>query len=106
MTAGPGQGRGTFSGTGLCGFDSGDMMKKELTLFDKPKNVKILLICFYCSLGVLLAAEFFIHPHPAFYFEQIKGFSAVYGFFSCVLLIFLAKLLRLIVMKKEDYYDR
>jgi hypothetical protein len=55
---------------------------------------------------VLLIAEFFIHPHPAFYFEQIKGFSAVYGFFSCVLLIFLAKLLRLIVMKKEDYYDR
>jgi hypothetical protein len=53
------------------------MMKKELTLFDKPKNVKILLICFYCSLGVLLVAEFFIHPHPAFYFEQMKGFFPV-----------------------------
>lgn len=81
-------------------------MKKELILFDKPKNVKILLICFYCSLVVLLAAEFFIHPHPSFYFEQMKGFSAVYGFFSCVLLIFIAKILRRIVMKKEDYYDR
>lgn len=81
-------------------------MKKELTLFDKPRNVKILLICFYCSLVVLLIAEFFIHPHPAFYFEQKKGFLAIYGFSCYVLLIFLAKLLRLIVMRKEDYYDR
>jgi len=62
-------------------------MKKELTLFDNPKNVKILLITFYCSLVVLLISEFFIHPHPAFSFEHVKGFSAVYGFFSCVLLI-------------------
>jgi len=81
-------------------------MKKELTFFDNPKNVKKLLITFYCSLVILLISEFFIHPHPAFFFEHVKGFSAVYGFFSCVLLIFLAKLLRLIVMKKENYYDK
>ncbi len=81
-------------------------MKKELSIFDNPKNVKKLLIIFYCSLVILLIAEFFIHPHPAFSFEYVKGFSAVYGFFSCVLLIFLAKILRLIVMKKENYYDK
>jgi hypothetical protein len=81
-------------------------MKKELSIFDNPKNVKKLLIIFYCSLVILLIAEFFIHPHPAFFFEDVKGFSAVYGFFSCVMLIFLAKILRLIVMKKENYYDK
>jgi len=81
-------------------------MKKELTIFDNPKNVKKLLICFYCSLVILLISELFIHPHPAFSFEYFKGFSAVYGFFSCVLLIFVAKILRLIVMKKENYYDK
>ncbi len=81
-------------------------MKKELTIFDNPKNVKKLLVIFYCSLVILLISEFFIHPHPAFSFEHVKGFSAVYGFFSCVLLIFLAKILRLIVMKKENYYDK
>ncbi|MCG8615026.1 MAG: hypothetical protein MI802_02310 [Desulfobacterales bacterium] len=81
-------------------------MKKDHGIFDNPKNVKRLLVGFYGSLVVLLIAEFFIHPHPAFYFETIKGFSAVYGFFSCVLLIFLAKILRLIVMKKENYYDK
>ena len=81
-------------------------MKKELSIFDNPKNVKKLLVGFYCSLVFLLISEFFIHPHPAFYFENMIGFSAVYGFFSCVLLIFLAKILRVIVMKKEDYYDK
>ncbi len=81
-------------------------MKKELTLFDNPKNVKKLLICFYCSLFILLTAELFIHPHQAFSFEYFKGFYAVYGFFSCVLLIFLAKILRSVVMKKENYYDK
>lgn len=80
-------------------------MKKELTIFDNPKNIKRFLIIFYSSLVVLFISEFFIHPHPAFAFERIKGFSAVYGFFSCVLLIFLAKILRLIVMKKDNYYD-
>ncbi len=81
-------------------------MKKELTIFDNPKNIKRFLVFFYISLVILLISEFFIHPHPAFAFENLKGFSAVYGFFSCVLLIFLAKILRLIVMKKENYYDK
>ncbi len=80
-------------------------MKKEPAFFDRPKTARRLLIGFYCSLVILLISEFFIHPHPAFSFEHFKGFSAVYGFFSCVLLIFLAKILRLIVMKKENYYD-
>jgi hypothetical protein len=32
-------------------------------------------------------------------------FFAVYGFISCVSLIFIAKALRLLVKRKEDYYD-
>jgi len=53
-------------------------MKKELSIFDNPKNVKKLLIIFYCSLVILFIAEFFIVPHPAFSFEHVKGFSAVH----------------------------
>jgi len=32
-------------------------------------------------------------------------FFAVYGFVSCVALIFIAKILRKIVKRKENYYD-
>jgi membrane protein YdbS with pleckstrin-like domain len=81
-------------------------MKKELKLFDKPENVRRLLICFYISLVLLVAAEFFIHKHPGFPWESSLGFFAVYGFVSNVLLIFIAKLLRLIVLRKEKYYDQ
>lgn len=81
-------------------------MKKELTLFDKPKNVRRLLFGFYLSLILLLLAELFIHKHHGFPWEDDFGFFAVYGFVSCVLLIFVAKLLRKIVMRQEDHYER
>ncbi len=81
-------------------------MKKELTLFDNPRNVRRLLVCFYVSLLLLLAAELFIHKHDGFPWEASFGFFAVYGFVSNVLLIFIAKPLRMIVMRKEKYYDQ
>ena len=80
-------------------------MKKELKIFDKPENVKRFLGIFYLSLLVLLIIDFFIHKHPEFPWEGAPDFFAAYGFGSCVLLIFIAKILRLFVKRDEDYYD-
>ncbi|UCF84042.1 MAG: hypothetical protein JSV50_23285 [Desulfobacteraceae bacterium] len=80
-------------------------MKKELKIFDKHKNVQRLLYIFYSSLLVLLIIDFFIHKHGEFPWEAAPEFYAVYGFVSCVSLIFIAKLLRKIVRRKENYYD-
>ena len=80
-------------------------MKKELKIFDKHKNVQRLLYVFYGSLLVLLIIDFFIHKHGDFPWENAPAFFAVYGFVSCVALIFIAKLLRKIVRRKETYYD-
>lgn len=80
-------------------------MKKELTIFDNPKNVKKLRIFFYIVLVGLLIAELFIHKHHGLSWEHYHGFYAVYGFLSYVFLIFVAKILRKIVMRREDYYD-
>jgi hypothetical protein len=80
-------------------------MKKELKIFDKHKNVQRLLYVFYGSLLVLLIIDFFIHKHGEFPWENDPEFFAVYGFVSCVALIFIAKLLRKIVRRKENYYD-
>jgi len=81
-------------------------MKKELTIFDHPKNVKRLRMGFFAALVVLLIAESFVEMHGEFSVEHFYGFYAVYGFISYVLLIFVAKILRKIIMRKEDYYDR
>ena len=79
---------------------------KKTYLFDNPKNVKRVFIFFYSTLVVLFIAEFFVHKHPHFPWEQWWGFYAVYGFVACVLLVLVAKyILRPIVKRREDYYD-
>jgi len=90
----------------------GDMDMKEKTrgekeyLFDKPKNVNILLGCFFSSLVVLLIFELFVHKHPHFPWEEWLEFYAVYGFVACVALVVAAKyILRPLVKRREDYYD-
>jgi hypothetical protein len=81
------------------------LMKKELKIFDKPENVKKFLGFLYSSLVVLLIVDFFIHKHAEFPWESATDFFAVYGFISCVALIFIAKVLRLFVKRDEEYYD-
>jgi hypothetical protein len=80
-------------------------MKKELKIFDKPENVKRFLIAFYAFLVGLLIIDFFIHKHADFPWEGATNFFAVYGFVSCVLLIFIAKILRIFIKRNENYYD-
>jgi hypothetical protein len=80
-------------------------MKRELKIFDKPRNVKRFLGGFYVSLLILLVIDFFIHKHADFTYEGIPEFYAAYGFVSCVLLIFIAKGLRRLIKRDEDYYD-
>ena len=80
-------------------------MKRELKIFDKPENVKRFLRFFYASLVVLLIVDFFIHKHADFPWEAATDFFAVYGFVSCVLLIFIAKILRLLIKRDENYYE-
>ena len=80
-------------------------MKEELKIFDKPKNVRRFLCFFYISLAVLLIIDFFIHKHADFQWEGEAGFFAAYGFGSCILLVFIAKLLRIFIKRDEGYYD-
>ncbi len=80
-------------------------MKKELTIFDKPENVRRLRNGFFIALVFVLLAEAFVDMHGQFHVEHFFGFYAVYGFISYVSLIFVAKFLRRILMRREDYYD-
>lgn len=61
---------------------------------------------FFIALVLVLLAEAFVDMHGEFHVEHYFGFYAVYGFISYVSLIFIAKFLRKILMRREDYYDR
>jgi hypothetical protein len=69
-------------------------------LFDKPENVNRLLRGFYAVCGLL-----FVHRHASRDWEQLPGFYAIYGFVAFVMLVLVAKLLRKLMMRREDYYD-
>jgi hypothetical protein len=81
-------------------------MENKKGWFDDPGNVKLFLKIFFSSLVVLLIVDFFIHKHSYFYWEDAPDFFAAYGFISCVLLVLVAKVLRLFIKRDEDYYDR
>ncbi len=74
-------------------------------LFDKPENVERLLKGFYGICILLVAADFVFHRHIGFVWERIPAFYALYGFVACVVLVVIAKKMRKVVMRKEDYYD-
>lgn len=79
--------------------------QKELTFLDSERNRLKVRKYFYVSLVILLIIDFFLHKHVHFSWENAPFFYAVYGFIACVSLIFVAKLLRLLVKRREDYYE-
>ena len=82
-------------------------MKDEKThVFDKPENVRRVVHNLTVLCVLLLGADFFVHRHITHPWESMWGFYAVFGFVACVVLVLLAKEMRKLVMRDEDYYDR
>jgi len=73
---------------------------------DQPKNVSLIIAILVVICIFLFFADAFYHKHPHFEIENLFGFYGVYGFFVCVALVLLAKALRKILMRSEDYYDK
>lgn len=74
-------------------------------LFDKPENVSRLLRGFYLICAILFLLDFVLHRHISHSWENAPGFYALFGFIACVVLVLVAKEMRKVVMRKEDYYD-
>jgi hypothetical protein len=73
---------------------------------DSSKNVTTLFrgLCAVCA--ALLAIDLFLHRHEEFGFATVFGFHSVYGFVACVVLVLVAKRLRRILKRDENYYER
>ncbi|MEM9601367.1 MAG: hypothetical protein AAGA11_00770 [Pseudomonadota bacterium] len=82
-----------------------DKKTAENTWFDKPENVRKIIWALGIVCAALFLADFFYHKHAHFAVENVFGFYALYGFIMCVLLVLAAKLMRVFLMRDEDYYD-
>lgn len=78
--------------------------KKKYWL-DQPKNINIIVYVLYAACAGLLIVDFFYHKHGHFDFEQWFGFYAWFGFIACIIVVLSAKFLRILIKRKEDYYD-
>ena len=83
-----------------------------------PK-VKKILTWFFSICAVLILIDMFdlvgrwtgnhgieFKSHRHYDAEGWFGFYAIYGLVGCVLLVLAAKVLRVVVMREESYYDR
>ncbi len=74
-------------------------------LFDNPMNVKRTIYALFAVSGILFVLDFFVDRHVDHSWEGMFGFYAIYGFVACVILVLVAKELRKVLMRSEDYYD-
>jgi hypothetical protein len=85
---------------------------EKLHIWDDPRNVRTLIRGFFVLAGLVFLLDIwflFVHKHASFEHGELPietwfGFYSVYGFVSCVLLVVVAKQLRRILMRDENYY--
>ena len=75
-------------------------------LFDNPNNVRRVLWALVAICSLLFAADFIYHRHIVHPWEELWGFYAIYGFVACAVLVLVAKQMRKLLMRGEDYYER
>lgn len=81
-------------------------MSKESDFFDRPSTITWILRVFYAICVLLVVLDFVVHRHIYIWFETLPAFYALYGFVACVVLVLLAKVMRVVLMRDEDYYDK
>ncbi len=69
----------------------------------KLQRMKIL----YAVIGLMVVLDIFApRHHPYFFWDKIPGFSSLFGFISCLILIFFSKGIgHAFLMKRKDYYN-
>jgi hypothetical protein len=73
---------------------------------DDKANVRKIIIALFVVCTALFFADAFYEKHPVHWLEETFGFHALYGFVMCVGLVLGAKVMRVFLMRDEDYYDR
>lgn len=77
----------------------------DASWFERPGNINRLIGGLVIACVASVVAQFFYEPHGHFDLEDSFAFQAWFGFVAFVVVVFLGCGLRLIVGRKEDYYD-
>ena len=75
------------------------------TWLERPTTIRGLWIGFGVLLVLVLALDLGVEHHAHFGIEGTPGFSALYGFLACVLMVLGSKALGLLLKRKDTFYD-
>ncbi|HLB38690.1 MAG TPA: hypothetical protein VJL31_19130 [Gemmatimonadales bacterium] len=73
---------------------------------DDPAHVTLIYRALIAACLALVGVGYFVLKGGHFWWEESPGFYGLYGFVSCVLLVALARGVRRLLKRPEDYYDR
>ncbi len=82
------------------------MAEEKSYLFDKPRNVQRVLWTLYIASGLALLMDHVVHRHTEHPWEGMPGFYPIYGFIGCSVLVIVAKWMRKLIIRPEDYYQQ
>ena len=85
--------------------DHRDPRPEKRYWLDDKRNVDKLVWALVLVCAGLILADLFYHKHVHFEFESWFGFFGWYGFICCIGLVLVAKEMRRLVKRDEDYYD-
>ncbi|SMF09722.1 hypothetical protein SAMN02745866_00722 [Alteromonadaceae bacterium Bs31] len=71
----------------------------------RPSTIRGLWWGFSIVLALTVAAQLFIYVKGYFTVDGWFGFGAVFGFFSCVLMVLFAKVLGAVLKRPRQYYE-
>tara|TARA_B100000989_G_scaffold3406_1_gene2353 strand:- start:222 stop:512 length:291 start_codon:yes stop_codon:yes gene_type:complete len=74
--------------------------------FEKSKRLRALLIAFIILCFILFAIDFFVERYVYFEIERVYNFYSIYGFVMFSIIIFGSRLLRALLGRSENFYDK
>jgi hypothetical protein len=82
------------------------MKNERKRWLDHPENVTRIYLGLWGMALMLLLTDLLVTRHEEASFAQSIGFYCLYGFAACVSLVLIAKALRRLLLRAEDYYER
>ena len=83
------------------------MIARLVAFFGDKQYARLRWRLLIAVLLLVFAADFFVERHGDHFWNHIPGWSAAFGFVSCVAIIFVSKFIghKGRIMRDEDYYD-
>tara|TARA_B100000963_G_scaffold243590_1_gene213252 strand:+ start:402 stop:692 length:291 start_codon:yes stop_codon:yes gene_type:complete len=82
------------------------MKYNPFLFFEKGIRLRVALIAFIILCVCLFAIDFFVKRYVYFEIEGVYNFYSIYGFIMFSVIIFGSRLLRSLLGRSENFYDK